>query len=194
MQLLLFGDSSELGPTQAGVDEHRVGAERGGSDHDLDHAAVVAAEDPDSVAGPQSRSTLEPMRQPVRAADERSVGEGTPLVNERSTIGRARRRSTQLAGERVPPGAQRHDLPEHPIWTPGLEQPSPCQRGEREGKIRRHERLSAVVGPRWRGRSRGAGSRWCPRRSCRSSRRDTSARPGARADIRLRRGSAPPSP
>jgi len=44
-------------------------------------------------------------------------------------------------------------------------------------------------GPRSRARRRAAGSPTCPRRSCRSSRRGASARPGTRGRSRCRRGS-----
>ena len=53
--------------------------------------------------------------------------------------------------------------------------------------------VSGSVLPRSRGRSRGAGSRRCPRRSCRSWRRGPSARPGTRGCSRCRRGSGSPS-
>ena len=52
--------------------------------------------------------------------------------------------------------------------------------------------ITRCAGRRSPGRSRAAGSRWCPRRSCRSWRRGASARPGSPGCSRSRRGSGWP--
>ncbi len=51
-QLLLFRYRGQLRRAESGVDEDRVRADRRRRDHQLDHAAVVAAQDPDPVTGP----------------------------------------------------------------------------------------------------------------------------------------------
>ena len=85
--------------------------------------------------------------------------------------------------------------PTPPPYAPDLERAWLPDRDDIADAIRRLAPCDCALSSRARARSRGAGSRWCLRRSRAPSRRSRSGPPASRACSRGRRGSArPPTP